>query len=103
MRDRPRLLPAVATLTAAATMALMGYEMARSAASSIFLAHNSASRLTEALMLVPPVMIALTLAISLLNPHVYLDTVVLIGSVAGQYGGGLRLWFATGAGVAWRR
>jgi AAA family ATP:ADP antiporter len=66
MRDRPRLLPAVATLTAAATMALMGYEMARSAASSIFLAHNSASRLTEALMLVPPVMIALTLAISLL-------------------------------------
>jgi len=64
MRDRPRLLPAVVTLTAAAAMALMGYEMARSAASSIFLAHNPASRLTEALMLVPPVMIALTFAIS---------------------------------------
>lgn len=64
MRDRPKLLPAVVTLTAAATMALMGYEMARSASSSIFLAHYPASRLTEALMLVPLVMIALTFTIS---------------------------------------
>jgi len=64
MPERPKLLPAVVTLMAAATMALMGYEMARSAASSIFLAHHSASRLTEALMLVPLVMVALTLAVS---------------------------------------
>jgi ATP:ADP antiporter, AAA family len=64
MPGRPKLLPAVVTLMAAATMALMGYEMARSAASSIFLAHHSAIRLTEALMLVPLAMVALTLAVS---------------------------------------
>jgi AAA family ATP:ADP antiporter len=64
MTNRRKLLPAVMTITAAATLALMGYEMARSAASSIFLAHHPASRLTEALMLVPLAMIALTFAIS---------------------------------------
>jgi len=64
MTNRRKLLPAVVTITAAATMALMGYEMARSAASSIFLAHHPAGRLTEALMLVPLAMIALTYAIS---------------------------------------
>jgi AAA family ATP:ADP antiporter len=64
MRDRPKLLPAVATLLGAATMALLGYEMVRSAASSIFLAHYPGSRLTEALILVPPAMIILTLAVS---------------------------------------
>lgn len=36
------------------------------------------------------------LAITWLNPHVYLDTVVLIGAVAAQYGPG-RWWFGTGA------
>jgi L-lysine exporter family protein LysE/ArgO len=41
-----------------------------------------------------------TLAVSLLNPHVYLDTVVLIGSIAGQYPSELRGWFALGAGAA---
>jgi L-lysine exporter family protein LysE/ArgO len=44
--------------------------------------------------------VAATLAVSLLNPHVYLDTVVLIGSIAGQYPAELRGWFAFGAGVA---
>ena len=41
-----------------------------------------------------------TLAVSLLNPHVYLDTVVLLGSVAGQYPPASRAWFALGAGTA---
>jgi L-lysine exporter family protein LysE/ArgO len=40
-----------------------------------------------------------TLALTWLNPHVYLDTVVLLGSVAGSHGGE-RWWFATGAGTA---
>jgi L-lysine exporter family protein LysE/ArgO len=44
--------------------------------------------------------VAATLAVSLLNPHVYLDTVVLLGSVAGQYPGAGRAWFALGAGLA---
>lgn len=39
------------------------------------------------------------LAFTLLNPHVYLDTVALLGSVANAYGDG-RWWFATGASVA---
>lgn len=41
-----------------------------------------------------------TLAISLLNPHVYLDTVVLIGSIGGQYVLPQRWWFAGGAALA---
>ena len=41
--------------------------------------------------------VAATLAISLLNPHVYLDTVVLLGSVAAQYPPTVRVWFAAGA------
>lgn len=39
------------------------------------------------------------LAITLLNPHVYLDTVALLGSVANAHGDG-RWWFATGASIA---
>lgn len=38
-----------------------------------------------------------TLAITLLNPHVYLDTVVLLGSIGGQYPIAERMWFAAGA------
>jgi L-lysine exporter family protein LysE/ArgO len=41
--------------------------------------------------------IAATAAISLLNPHVYLDTVVLLGSVAAQHPMPERLWFTLGA------
>jgi len=38
-----------------------------------------------------------TLSVSLLNPHVYLDTVVLVGGLAGQYAAFPRLLFALGA------
>lgn len=41
-----------------------------------------------------------TLAFSLLNPHVYLDTVVLLGSVSGQYVWDQRVWFLAGAVTA---
>ncbi len=34
--------------------------------------------------------------ITFANPHVWLDTVVLLGAVSAQYGGG-RWWFAAGA------
>lgn len=44
--------------------------------------------------------IVATLAVSLLNPHVYLDTVVLLGGVAAQYEGALRAAFVAGACVA---
>jgi L-lysine exporter family protein LysE/ArgO len=38
--------------------------------------------------------------VSLLNPHVYLDTVVLLGSVAAQHPADERLVFALGAMAA---
>ena len=44
--------------------------------------------------------IATTLALTLLNPHVYLDTVILLGSIAGQYPETERLAFAIGAAFA---
>lgn len=37
------------------------------------------------------------LAFSLLNPHALLDTVVLLGSISGQYAWDARLWFLGGA------
>lgn len=40
------------------------------------------------------------LAFTLLNPHVYLDTVVLLGSLSTRYPGELRWAFAAGACVA---
>lgn len=44
------------------------------------------------------------LALTWLNPHVYLDTVLLLGSVANQQAHDLRWWFGAGAiaaSVAW--
>ena len=41
--------------------------------------------------------IFITLAITLLNPHVYLDTVVLLGGIAAQYEDTARPYFAVGA------
>ena len=43
--------------------------------------------------------VATTLALTWLNPHVYLDTVLLIGSVGNQYGAH-RWWFGLGAALA---
>jgi L-lysine exporter family protein LysE/ArgO len=43
--------------------------------------------------------IATTLALTYLNPHVYLDTVVLLGSLANQHGTDARWIFALGAVV----
>ena len=40
------------------------------------------------------------LALTWLNPHVYLDTVLLLGSVANQQGPDGRWWFALGACLA---
>ncbi len=39
------------------------------------------------------------LALTWLNPHVYLDTVLFLGSVGAQQGPRLRWWFALGAGL----
>ncbi|CAJ0702248.1 LysE/ArgO family amino acid transporter [Ralstonia holmesii] len=39
-------------------------------------------------------------AFTLLNPHVYLDTVLLVGSIGAQQAVALRGWFVAGAGSA---
>ena len=39
-------------------------------------------------------------AFTLLNPHVYLDTVLLVGSIGAQQPAGLRGWFIAGASSA---
>lgn len=44
--------------------------------------------------------VATCLALTWLNPHVYLDTVVLLGSIANQETGAGRWWFGLGAVVA---
>lgn len=41
-----------------------------------------------------------TLALTWLNPHVYLDTVLMLGNLANQHGHRMRWAFAGGAGVA---
>ena len=45
-------------------------------------------------------LVGTALALSLLNPHVYLDTVVLIGGLSSQYPPSARRWFAGGAVTA---
>jgi L-lysine exporter family protein LysE/ArgO len=48
--------------------------------------------------------ITTTLAVTLLNPHVYLDTVMILGSVGGQFEGHEKIAFAVGtmlASVLW--
>jgi L-lysine exporter family protein LysE/ArgO len=64
--------------------------------------HRLTAGAGEALSLRAAVLAAL--AFTYLNPHCWLDTVVLIGSISGQQPDALRPWFAAGAcsaGVAW--
>jgi len=44
--------------------------------------------------------IAQAAAFTLLNPHVYLDTVLLVGSIGAQQPAALRGWFVAGASTA---
>ncbi|MDX1738168.1 MAG: LysE family transporter, partial [Alphaproteobacteria bacterium] len=44
--------------------------------------------------------VGLVAALTWLNPHVYLDTVVMMGSIAGQYETEPRIYFALGGMIA---
>lgn len=57
--------------------------------------YNNASQ--SAVISSLPKVIAATLAFGLLNPHVYVDTVLLLGGIAAQYDIESRLYFVTGA------
>ena len=47
-----------------------------------------------------PAVLAAACAFTWLNPHVYLDTVLLLGSLASSHGSPGRWWFGAGAGLA---
>lgn len=73
-------------------LTVYGISAARRAASgngAVEISEGGAGSLMEA--------ITSCLAFTFLNPHVYLDTVVLLGSIAAQYGEDLKWTFASGA------
>ena len=61
------------------------------------LAARHARTLTSGKVATRGSVVAAALAITFLNPHVYLDTVLMLGNVANQQGVSGRWWFALGA------
>ncbi len=90
------ILTLIATWGGAAFLLFYGFRSFRSALRPGTLETHKPEGFTERRSKI----IAMTLAISLLNPHVYLDTVVLVGSVGAHYPGSERLSFALGAMTA---
>lgn len=96
--DRPQLARALA-LAGAAFLAWYGWKalcrMRQSAQLQASAAGPGLSRQAA---------VAQAMAFTLLNPHVYLDTVLLVGSVGAQQPAALQGWFVAGAcsaSVAW--
>ncbi len=92
--ERPAVARALA-LVGAAFLAVYGWRALRRA--------RHASQLTAAtgaLGLGRGAVLAQAAAFTLLNPHVYLDTVLLVGSIGAQQPAGLRGWFVAGASAA---
>jgi L-lysine exporter family protein LysE/ArgO len=88
------VLLTVARLAGAAVLAWYGAQAARRALSPTAMAATDGERLSLGAAL------AMCAAFSWLNPHVYLDTVVLLGSLASQHGHGGRWLFGLGAACA---
>ncbi|UUO25506.1 amino acid transporter [Colwellia sp. M166] len=62
--------------------------------------YDSNQQASSALDKKPWLVIVSTLSVTLLNPHVYLDTVMILGSVGGQFQGNERIAFAVGTMLA---
>ena len=94
LAQRPWALEALA-LTGACFLGWYGFGAARRAWSGVshLSASSGAARSARSALLQ-------TLAVSLLNPHVYLDTVLLVGSVGAQQPSALRPAFLAGACTA---
>ncbi|MDM0104591.1 LysE/ArgO family amino acid transporter [Variovorax sp. J22R24] len=92
--EHPRLLSALA-IAGAALLAAYGIVAFRRAMRPEALVARTDGRSRPVLGT-----IARTLSISLLNPHVYLDTVVLIGAVGARQPLGSQWIFLLGAGIA---
>ena len=84
----------VAAWAGAAFLLVYGFRSLRSAMAGGQLDTNGAGVATARAAVLT------TLAVTLLNPHVYLDTVVLLGSLSGQFAGAGRYAFAAGAIMA---
>lgn len=87
-------VPMVLIVLKWAGAAYLGGWAVRSFAASL----KPASLIAEAPRSRGPV-VATTLTVTYLNPHVYLDTVVLLGNLANQHGPDARWFFAAGAVV----
>ncbi|MGI9134308.1 MAG: LysE/ArgO family amino acid transporter [Rhodoferax sp.] len=90
----PQVARALA-LAGAAFLATYGWQALRRARQTHHLAADSAGtglRLRGA--------VAQAAAFTLLNPHVYLDTVLLVGSIGAQQSVAMRPWFIAGASCA---
>ena len=92
--ERPALAKALA-LGGAAFLAVYGWRALHRArqASTLDVTESGQS-------LGPIAAMAQAAAFTLLNPHVYLDTVLLVGSIGAQQPAPLQGWFAAGASVA---
>jgi L-lysine exporter family protein LysE/ArgO len=92
--ERPGLARALA-LAGAAFLAFYGWQALRRARQSHGLqAADGGTGVSRGAAL------AQAAAFTLLNPHVYLDTVLLVGSIGAQQPGALRGWFVAGASAA---
>ena len=92
--ERPMVAQALA-LAGAVFLAVYGWQALRRALQqNSLLAHDEGDGLTWAAAM------AQAAAFTLLNPHVYLDTVLLVGSIGAQQPEGLQLWFVAGASSA---
>ncbi|KWR89876.1 LysE/ArgO family amino acid transporter [Cupriavidus sp. IDO] len=92
--ERPGLARALA-LAGAVFLAVYGWQALRRARHSQQLkATEGGAGLSRAAAL------AQAAAFTLLNPHVYLDTVLLVGSIGAQQPAALRGWFVAGASSA---
>jgi len=89
-------LSAVATWGGALFLIVYGFQAFRSALKPRGLEAQNGAVLSRREVVIT------TLAVSLLNPHVYLDTVVLLGSIGGQLEGSARVLFGVGAVTASR-
>lgn len=92
--QRPGLARALA-LAGAVFLAVYGWQALRRArqAQQLQTAQGGAASSLAAVL-------AQAAAFTLLNPHVYLDTVLLVGSIGAQQGAPLRGWFIAGASSA---
>ncbi len=95
--ERPGLARVLA-LAGAAFLAVYGWQALRRVGQASQLTTTAGEEATLGLSL--GAALAQAAAFTLLNPHVYLDTVLLVGSIGAQQPPRLQAWFVAGASAA---